>query len=138
MHTCTYTHTHIHTHIHAYTHAHTQSYTQGLRTNAIIESDCSSKLHFPGHTHTHTHIHTHTHTHTYTHTHTHKHRGYEPMPSSKVILDPSYRFPDTYSTGYVPDDWYGITRMDELESFESGYVCVCVFVCVCLCVCMCV
>ena len=37
--------------------------------------------------------------------------GYEPMPSSRVILDPRYSFPDTGTLGYVPDDWFVAYRM---------------------------
>ena len=46
--------------------------------------------------------------------------GYEPMPSSRVLVDPAYTFPRTGSLGYVPDDWQ-ISRMDPIEVLESGW-----------------
>ena len=46
--------------------------------------------------------------------------GYEPMPSSRVLMDPAYNFPRTGSLGYIPDDWR-ISHMQPLEVLESGW-----------------
>jgi hypothetical protein len=45
--------------------------------------------------------------------------GYEPMPSSRIILDPTYDSPP-YLPEYVPDEWQ-ISDMKPLETLESGW-----------------